>query len=174
MNDPRMQPIPMQNALVPAEVRTGLEEDISERRNPAVEELKHSVRTHILLMNGVNDQLGAFLLKLIDFITDSDEDRKQREIMQLAYTIAEAASIYASGVIDSHIQRNESEGRAVNAELKETNDEILVAIGKWRNKPDKKTAKDTVLRALSKSLAIFSSETGAQYPQIVDLDGVPL
>lgn len=174
MNDPRMQPIPMQNTLVPAEVRTGLEEDTSDRRIPAVEELKHSIRTHIMLMNGVNEQLGAFLLKLIDFVTDADEDRKQREIMQLAYTIAEAASIYASGVIDSHIQRNETDGRSASVELKEANDNILVEIGRWRNKADKKMAKDNVLKALSNSLMVFSSETGGQYPQIVDLDGVPL
>lgn len=174
MNDPRMQSIAMPSALVPAEIRTGLEEDFSDKSVREIEELKHSIRTHILLMNGVNDQLGAFLLKLIDFLTDTDEVRRLNEISQLAYTIAEAASIYVSGVIDSHIQKFESESRDVNEALKDANDDILVQIGKWRSKSDKMSAKYAVLKALASALMLFSSETGIQYPQITDVNGVPL
>jgi hypothetical protein len=174
MNDPRMQTLTMPAVLSPAEIRTGLEEDFSDSRIQAVEELKHAIRTHVVLMNGVSDQLGAYLLKLIDFLTDNNEDRRIKEIGQLAYNISEAVSLYVSGIIDSHINRNEAEKRPVSEDLKRQNDEVLVEIGKWRSNADKLAAKNAVLAAMAKALNMFSIETGMQYPQLVGVDGTPL
>lgn len=174
MNDPRMQTLTMPAVLSPAEIRTGLEEDFSDSRIQAVEELKHAIRTHVVLMNGVSDQLGAYLLKLIDFLTDNNEERRLKEIGQLAYNISEAVSLYVSGIIDSHINRHEAEKRPVSYDLKRKNDEVLVEIGKWRSDPDKLAAKNAVLAAMAKALNMFSAETGMQYPQLVDVNGAPL
>ena len=174
MNDPRMQTLSMPAVLSPAEIRTGLEEDFSDSRIPAVEELKHAIRTHVVLMNGVSDQLGAYLLKLIDFLTDNNEERRIKEIAQLAYNISEAASLYVSGIIDSHINRFETERRSISDNLKRQNDQVLVEIGKWRSSQDKIAAKNAVLSAMAKALNLFSIETGSQYPQLLGVDGSPL
>lgn len=172
MNDPRMQNISNQAVLAPAEARTGLEEDYSDNRIEEIEELKHAIRTHVIINNGVSDQLCAFLLKLIDFLTDEDDARKRKEILSLAYTISEACALYISGVVDSHINRLEAEG-SQNQQLKDLNNNILVEIGKWRSDTDKIAAKRAVLRSASASLSMFSNATRIQYPQLVDSNGLP-
>lgn len=174
MNDPRKQSMNFPTALTPADMRTGLEEDFSDQSILEIEDLKHSIRTHIIVTNGVNDQLGAFLLKLIDFIVDKNEVRKLNEIRQLSYSITEAASIYVSSIIDGHVNKNESESKPVSQDLKDANDNILIEIGKWRSKTDKVSAKSAVLKAMATALNLFSQETGIQYPQLVDNNGIPL
>ena len=171
MNDPRMQSVNMPTALAPADVRTGIEEDFSDTRNIQVEELKHAVRTHIVIMNGVSDQLCAYLLKLIDFLTDANEERKNKEISHLAYSITESSALYVTGIIDSYVSRYESEGKEFPSDVKRHADNVLVEIGKWRSSSDKIAAKNNVLAAVARTLDAFALETGTQYPKLVAVDG---
>ena len=171
MNDPRMQSVSMPTALAPADIRTGIEEDCSDRRNAQVEELKHAVRTHIVIMNGVSDQLCAYLLKLIDFITDTNQDRKDKEISHLSYNITESAALYVTGIIDSYVSNYQSEGKEFPSTVKHLADNVLVEIGKWRSSSDKIAAKNHVLNAVARTLDAFAAETGTQYPKLVAVDG---
>jgi hypothetical protein len=167
-----MQNMPAQ--LSPAESKTGLEEDLSENRNEFVEELKHSIRTHIILMNGVSDQLCAYLLKLIDFMTDKDVERRSKEIAALSYSIAEAGALYVSGSIDSYYEKYQNEGKSFPDEVKQNSDAVLVQIGIHRSSKDKIAAKNSVLKAAATALNSFGNFTNIQYPQLVDTNGVPL
>ena len=173
-NDIRMQNMAMPTQLSPADSKTGLEEDFSENRNEFVEELKHSIRTHIILMNGVSDQLCAYLLKLIDFMTDQNIERRSREIAAMSYSIAEAGPLFVSGSIDSYYEKYQNEGKAFPDDVKQNSDAVLVQIGINRSSKDKIAAKNAVLKAAAVALNSFGSFTGTQYPQLVDVNGVPL
>ena len=172
MNDIRMQSLP--TSLSPAEVKTGLEENFGPTRNEFVEHLKHSIKMHIVLMNGVSEQLCAYMLKLIDFLTDIDVDRKNREIAALSYSIIEASALYVSGTIDSFNEKFQADGREFSEEVRTLSNAILVQIGNNRGNKDKIAAKMNVLKATSDALNALSGFTGTQYARMVDLNGVPL
>ena len=173
-NDIRMQSSVMPSPFTPADNRTGLEEDFGPNRNQLIEELKHSIRTHIIIMNGVSDQLCAYLLKLIDFMTDNDTARRDKEVAHLSYSIVEAASLYISGTIDSFADKYSGEGKEFPEDVKQKSDSVLIEIGKWRSSQDKISAKNAVLAAAASTLNAFSASTGTQYPQLVDINGTPL
>ena len=156
-NDIRMQSSVMPSPFTPADNRTGLEEDFGPNRNQLIEELKHSIRTHIIIMNGVNDTA-----------------RRDKEVAHLSYSIVEAASLYISGTIDSFADKYSGEGKEFPEDVKQKSDSVLIEIGKWRSSQDKISAKNAVLAAAASTLNAFSATTGTQYPQLVDINGTPL
>lgn len=169
MNDIRMQG--SVSPFTPAAARTGLEENRGPDKNLAIEELKHSIRTHIVIMNGVTDQLCAYLLKLIDFLGESNIAAKEREIEHLSYSILEASAIYISGTIDSYATRYVTEGKEFPKTVKNKSDNVLVIIGSNRGNQNKLESKKAVLAAAADALNAFSEHTGMIYPKLVDIDG---
>jgi hypothetical protein len=173
-NDIRMIPATIPGQFSPAEVKTGLEENYGPTRNEYVEQLKHSIRTHVVIMNGVSDQLCAYLLKMPDFLTDTDFNRRDSEIASLSYSIIEAAALYVSGTIDSFSEKYISEGREFPEEVSGKSNAIIVQVGTNRGSRDKIGAKNSIMKATADALNAFSQFSGTQFPQLVDINGIPL
>lgn len=137
----------------------------------AFNELKHSIRMHLLIMAGPTQQLCTFLVKLIDFMEDDKKDRKEKEMLGLSYSIIEGLALYVQRSIDERATKAKSAGSMLPIDVAAASDEILVVIGKTRNLDDKRNAKYAVLRTVSEALKSLGNYTKAQYPQLTDADG---
>ena len=91
-----------------------------------IRELKHSIRIHLLIMAGPSPQLCAFLVKTVDFIEDTDFDRRRNEMLALSFHIVEAVGIHIQKSIDVRAAKMPEMPEYV----KHRGDEILVIIGK--------------------------------------------
>ena len=138
----------------------------------ALDELKHSIRMHLLVMQGPSQQLCAMLLKMPDIMGDEDTTRRDKEALELAFVIVEGLALYVQRYIDdkaSHASNNNMEFPK-NAKL--AGDNILVAVGMFRNNEDKVQSKNAVLRSVSEALKALSASTNNTYPEIYDSNGV--
>ncbi len=134
-------------------------------------ELKHSVHTHVVVMQGPTAQLAVFLLKVLDFIDDPDRERQQAEAVKLSYYIIEALAIYVQQVIDQRAAQAGPRGHAFPESVKIKGDQLLIVVGRSRSLPDKIVAKIAVLREIADCLRALAAHTGAKYPEIMDSEG---
>lgn len=137
----------------------------------ALDELKHSVRMHLLIMAGPTQQLCAFMIKLIDFMEDDNIERRNSEMLSLSYSVVEGLALYVQRSVDEKMSIAKSQGATLPQEVISAGDEILVAIGKVRSMADKRAAKAIVLKSVSQALRSMSIYTKAQYPQLTDASG---
>lgn len=138
----------------------------------AIDELKHSIRIHLLLMQGPTQQLCAMLLKLLDIMEDSDSERRNREANELAFNIIEGVALYVQRFIDDKAEKAKAAGATYS--YKSSGDKILVMIGMSRQVTDKRTAKLQVLKSIADALKDLSNTTDSKYPDIYDCNGVKL
>jgi tagatose-1,6-bisphosphate aldolase len=131
-----------------------------------LDELKHSIKIHLLLMNGPSQQLCAFLIKLMDFIEDDDKKRKQEEIDSLSFSIIEGLAFYLHRYIDEQVSKKE-----IPMYVKEASNNLLIKIGESRNLNDKIEAKYVVLSAISNSLKRLAEFTKSDYPRLFSAKG---
>lgn len=137
----------------------------------AINELKHSIRVHLLIMAGPSQQLCAFLVKTIDLIEDSDLDRKQQETIQLSFNIIEAVAIHVQQAIDARAKIAKEKSNPMPENVRAYSDQILIALGKARGHTDKSAAKTSILASVGKALDALGTFTGAVYPTLFDIGG---
>lgn len=140
----------------------------------ALDELKHSIRIHLIIMNGPTQQLCSMLLKLPDILGDADSARRDREVIELAYLIIEGVALYVQRSIDERAERANNQGQMFPQTSKLCGDHILVAIGTHRSNNDKMAGKLAVLKSIAEALRGLSVFTKAIYPDIYDSNGVQL
>lgn len=138
-------------------------------KQQALHELKHSIQTHVMILNGTTPTLSTFLIKLIDCLEDDDENRVIADILNLSYVIVEHMAIYIQQSLDMRDQKNELPSR-----VKQKRDDILVTIGKCKSLKDKVAAKNAVLSAASKAIRELGVHTRSKYPAITDSKRQPL
>ena len=119
-------------------------------------------------------QLCSFLIKLIDFMEDTDSQRKTQEMIALSFSIIEGMSLYVQRSMDERAEKAKISGNAFPPSVQQASDDILVVVGKVRSLDDKKQAKYAVLRTVNHALKELSAYTKAQYPQLTDLSGQPI
>lgn len=134
-----------------------------------LEELKHSIKIHLLLMNGPSQQLCAFLIKLMDFVEDHDNKRKQEEIDLLSFSIIEGLAFYLHRYIDEQISKKD-----VPTYVKESSNNLLIKIGESRNLNNKIEAKYVVLSAISNSLKRLAEYSKSDYPRLFTAKGAEI
>lgn len=139
-----------------------------------LDELKHSIRIHLIIMNGPTQQLCSMLLKLPDMLGDADSTRRNKEVMELAYLIIEGVALYVQRSIDERAERASNQGQMFPQAAKICGDNILVSIGTHRSSTDKMTGKLAVLKSIAEALRGLSVFTKAIYPDIYDSNGVQL
>lgn len=135
-----------------------------------INELKHSIKIHLLIMSGPSQQLCVFLMKLIDLIEDTDIDRVNAETAQLSFSIIESVAIHIQNAIDTRYSSSKDDNK-MPEHIRRHADEIIVAVGKSRSHMNKIEAKNSVLSAVAKALDALSSFTGAVYPTLFDSAG---
>jgi hypothetical protein len=136
-----------------------------------LKELKHSIRLHLLIMDGPTQQLCAMLLKCPDLLGDNDPVRRDNEASELAFTIVEGIALYILRSIDERYMRSKSNGQPLPDFVKEAGDKVMVKVGQYRGDPDKLKAKKQVLRSVADALRALGSHTKVIYPDIYDSDG---
>jgi hypothetical protein len=136
-----------------------------------IAELKHSIRTHLLIMAGPSQQLCAFLVKVIDLVEDEDLPRRKAETLQLAFNITEAIALHVQQAIDARNRVSKEAGNPMPENVRRHADEIMVAVGKARSHPNKIEAKNSILAAIGKGLDSLGTFTKAVYPTIFDSAG---
>lgn len=144
---------------------------MDQRMQSAFKELKHSIRTHLLIMAGPTQQLCSFLIKLIDFMEDGDNERKVSEMETLSFNIVEGMALYVQRSIDERAEKAKATDNPFPAAVQQAADEILVMVGKTRNHADKTQAKYAVLQSVGVALKTLGNVTKAQYPQFTDANG---
>ena len=140
----------------------------------ALDELKHSIRMHLIMMNGPTQQLCSMLLKLPDVLGDSNQERRNKEVIELAFVVVEGMALYVQRSIDERAERASSQGQVFPQAAKSGGDGILVAIGQHRSSGDKIAGKNAVLRVVADALRGLSAFTKSIYPDIYDSNGVQL
>lgn len=133
-----------------------------------LEELKHSVHMHVALMNGPSQQLAAFLVKVLDFLEDPDEDRCNSEMAELAFIIVESLAVFVQQSIDDRARKATSQGTEFPTRIKQAGDNLLIVVGQTRGHENKIEAKNVVLRTIASALRELSTFTKAKYPTITD------
>lgn len=140
----------------------------------SLEELKHAIRVHVLIMNGPSQQLCVYCTKLIDILEESDMAKRNEELDILSYSITEAIALFLQTSIDQRLEKARSIGQAIPQHVKSSSDNIMITIGQSRGIEDKKMAKLSVLKSISAALKALSSFTKSVYPEILDVNGNPV
>jgi hypothetical protein len=140
----------------------------------AIQELKHSIEIHIMIMGGPSPELAVFLLKIIDFLEDDDQERLDKEMNYLAFAIVEAIAIHVQKHIDKRRDEIRKRGGDFPEAVAKKNGDILIAIGKARHIEDKVEAKIFVLQAIADALRELSTVTKSTYPTITNSYGKSL
>lgn len=122
-------------------------------------------------MAGPSQQLCAFLIKVVDFFEDEDQERRKQEMVALSFHIVEAIAIFVQQQIDVRAQRAESTGNPMPEQVRKCSDEILVIVGKSRGLANKIEAKNNVLKTVGGALDKLGSFMKATYPTIFDSNG---
>ena len=139
--------------------------------SPQIDELKHSIKAHLLINGGPSQQLCAFLVKVIDLVEDDHADRKKNETISLAFNIIEAVGLHVQQAIDARHQVSVKSNVEMPDNIRKHSDEILIAIGKARGFEDKSKAKTCILSAVGKALDALGTFTKAVYPTLFDIEG---
>lgn len=137
----------------------------------AIDELKHSIRIHMLILGGPSQQLCAFLLKIIDLIEDDKSERRLEETSRLAFSIIEVVGIHTQQAIDSRYEVSRKKEHIMPESVRRKSDSILVAIGEARSTDDMVLAKNHILIAVASALDSLSTFTGSTYPTLFDSTG---
>jgi hypothetical protein len=140
-------------------------------RDLLLEELKHSIKIHLIIMNGPSAQLAVFLVKLIDFLEDIDPHRRQAEMGKLAFAVVEAVALHVQQSIDTRAQQAQAKGNEFPNQIQAKSDNLLIIVGKSRNLPDKILAKNAVLKEIAEALRALTTYTKVKYPEIADRAG---
>jgi hypothetical protein len=130
-------------------------------------EVKHSIRMHVLLMNGATAELAVFLMKMIDLYEDDDLGRRTTEANTLAYIMVESMALHVQRQVDSKAHKDENFPKHVMSQ----SDGLLVMIGKSRGLPDKIAAKYAVLSEIAAVLRALGTYTKAKYPEFTTASG---
>jgi hypothetical protein len=136
-----------------------------------LDNLKHSIRTHLAIMQGPTPQLSAYLIKLIDLMEDTDQVRKASELDLLSFVLIEAVALYVHQSVNARAAQTKAKGRDFPASVVTSGDNLLVMVGKCRSLPDKLVAKLALCRAVAETLRSLSTFTNAKYPDITDING---
>lgn len=136
-----------------------------------IAELKHSIRTHLLIMAGPSQQLCAFLVKTIDLVEDTDIPRRKAETLQLAFNITEAIALHVQQAIDARYRVSKENNNPMPENIRQHADHIMVAVGQARSHPNKMEAKTAILQAVGKALDALGTFTRAVYPTLFDSAG---
>ena len=139
--------------------------------NDILMELKHSIRTHLVIMASTSEQLCTYLVKVIDFFDDPSVENRNLEAAMLSFNIIEGIALHVQKFIDERIDRARVIGQPYPNSVAVASSEIMIAIGKSRTLSDKSAAKLIVLRSMADALNKLSAQTKAVYPQITDLHG---
>lgn len=138
-------------------------------------ELKHSIKTHLMVMAGPTPQLAVFLLKTIDWFDDEPhrivpvgQPNRFVEMASLAFTIVEAIGLYVHASVNKRSEQAKQNQQTFPPRITQASDNILVVIGKCRGLEDKIAAKNAVLGAVSASLKELALFTKSKYPIITD------
>lgn len=137
----------------------------------SIAELKHSVKTHLLIMAGPSQQLCAFLLKVIDFLDDPDLTRVKEEIINLSYLIIEGLALYLNRVVQDKLDKAKSNKEDVPHNLIQSADNLLIVVGKSRNIEDKISAKNALLTCMADLLRQLEAYTKSKYVTLADSRG---
>ncbi len=140
----------------------------------ALVELKHSIRTHLAIMQGPSPQLAVFLVKLIDFIEDKNDVRRVAEMSKLAFAIVEAVALFVQQSIDQRATQAVAKGYQFPQVVQAKGDNLLIVVGKARQLPDKIAAKNALLKEIAEALRSLSTYTKTNYPDITDVMGTIL
>lgn len=120
------------------------------------------------VMRGPTPQLAVLLIKVIDFLEDTDDERRQKEMAVLSFTIVEALVLQIGQLIE---RCAEKDGPKFPAHLLAKSDGLLALLGKSRRLPDRLVAKDAVLRGIAEALRAFGAYAKVEYPTITDSKG---
>lgn len=161
--------LPGDNQITPPDERTPI--DPSPGASPLLEELKHSIRIHLMVMGGATSQLAVFLVKLIDLIEDADPVRKNEETAKLAFALVEATALHVQQSVDARAAQAITRRQPFPTSLQAKSDNLLIIIGKSRGLPDKIVAKNAVLKEVAETLRALSNYTKARYPDMTDVSG---
>ena len=137
----------------------------------ALRELKHAIRMHLTIMAGPSQQLCSFLIKTIDFFEDSNEARRNREMLSLSFHIIEGLALFVQQSVDERAAKAKAMGQEFPYRIQLASDNILIMVGKSRSLDDRIAAKYAVLRSVADALRELSTFTKAVYPRIVDASG---
>ena len=126
------------------------------------EELKHSIKMHLTVMNGPTPQLAVFLIKIIDFLGDCHDH--SHAIEKLSYAIVEAIALYVHQSIDTSIKRGEIKSSV-------SHDKLILLMAKNRDQTDLGLAKLALLKEVANRYRELAVVTNAKYPILTDCDG---
>lgn len=144
-------------------------------------ELKHSIYTHVLLQGGPSPQLSVFLVKLLDVVDDlynaleNEGNRKaclarvEKECTDLSFHVIESLAIWLQRSFDERMMKAQAKDEAFPDNVKAHADQLLILVGRSRSLPDKRAAKNAVLRGIAEALRALQSYTKSTYPEIRDL-----
>jgi len=144
-------------------------------------ELKHSIYTHVLLQGGPSPQLSVFLVKLLDVVDDlynaleNEGNRKtclarvEKECADLSFHVIESLAIWLQRSFDERMIKAQAKDETFPDNVKAHADQLLVLVGRSRGLPDKRAAKNAVLRGIAEALRALQSYTKSTYPEIRDL-----
>jgi|CXWL01.1.fsa_nt_gi hypothetical protein len=137
--------------------------------NPLIE-LKHSIKTHLMVMAGPTPQLAVFLLKTLDWFDEPPvgQSGRDQEMTNLAFTIVEAIGLFVHASVDKRNEQAKQNQQTFPPRITQASDNILVVVGKCRGLDDKIAAKNAVLGAISASLKELALFTKSKYPAITD------
>ncbi len=134
-----------------------------------LEELKHSIRVYLLITRSPSPQLATFLMKIVDFLDDEDQERRRREMGKLALHI-----VVGSVLLVQKLMQHQMESAADDPPLRLRCDELIVAIGKTRRMDDPIAAKNFLLKTMADGLRELSGRSKITFPAIADCAGNPL
>lgn len=138
----------------------------------ALNELQHSVYTHVMVQGGPNPQLCVFLTKLLDFMDDMYAatqnpngapvrlERVETEVKALSFHIIESLAVWLATSLDDE---------KFQLHLRHQGRQLLVLIAKTKPLPDKIAAKDIILRGIAdviRSLKVANPKIA--YPDVKD------
>lgn len=138
----------------------------------ALDELQHSVYTHVMIQGGPNPQLCVFLTKLLDCMDDLyaatqfEDSRAARlvdveaEASALAFHIIESLAVWLAVSVDSD---------KFPAHLQNQGRQLLVLVAKVKKLPDKLAAKGVILRAIADMIrSLKAANPKIAYPDVKD------
>lgn len=136
-----------------------------------MQELKHSIQTHLTICGGPTPQLAVFLIKIVDLVEDEDAERKRIETNALAYAIAESVALHIQRHVDGIEDKHKT--NPLYQRVKQRADNILITMGQCRSAADKTAAKNAVLAAAAATIAELELLTGKKYPSLTNSERQP-